>query len=138
MPVVPIMSTGATDGRSLRRAGIPTYGVSGLFDDVDDVRSHGKDERISAQAYYEGLEFMYRLVKALSSGESAPNGLVGRRSARPRRREELQQGLSVALDQLRTEAGHVEQGGFVRRAFLGEGEERAVAEDPEGGHASPP
>ena len=65
------MSTGATDGRSLRRAGIPTYGVSGLFDDVDDVRSHGKDERISVQAYYEGLEFMYRLVKVLSSRESA-------------------------------------------------------------------
>jgi acetylornithine deacetylase/succinyl-diaminopimelate desuccinylase-like protein len=69
VPVVPIMSTGATDGRSLRRAGIPTYGVSGLFDDVDDVRSHGKDERIGVQAFDEGLEFMYRLVKALSSRE---------------------------------------------------------------------
>ena len=68
VPAVPIMSTGATDGLYLRVAGIPTYGVSGLFDDVDDVRAHGKDERIGAREYYEGVEFMYRLVKALSSG----------------------------------------------------------------------
>jgi len=67
VPAVPIMSTGATDGHYLREAGIPTYGVSGLFDDVDDVRAHGKDERIGVQAFYEGLEFMYRLIKALSS-----------------------------------------------------------------------
>jgi acetylornithine deacetylase/succinyl-diaminopimelate desuccinylase-like protein len=65
--VIPIMSTGATDGLYLRIAGIPTYGVSGLFDDVDDVRAHGKDERISVKSFYDGLEFMCRLVKALSS-----------------------------------------------------------------------
>ena len=70
VPVVPIMSTGATDGIYLRRAGIPTYGVSGLFDDVDDVRAHGRDERIGVQAFYDGLEFMYRLEKALTSNVS--------------------------------------------------------------------
>jgi acetylornithine deacetylase/succinyl-diaminopimelate desuccinylase-like protein len=67
VPVVPIMSTGATDGLILRRAGMPVYGVSGLFDDIDDVRAHGKDERIAVWAFFDGVEFMYRLVKALSS-----------------------------------------------------------------------
>ncbi len=67
VPVVPIMSTGATDGARLRIAGIPTYGVSGLFDDIDDVRAHGKDERMGIKEFFDGLEFMYRLVKALSA-----------------------------------------------------------------------
>jgi acetylornithine deacetylase/succinyl-diaminopimelate desuccinylase-like protein len=66
VPVIPVMSTGATDGLRLRRAGIPTYGVSGLFDDIDDVRAHGKDERIGVKQFFDGLEFMHRLVKALS------------------------------------------------------------------------
>jgi acetylornithine deacetylase/succinyl-diaminopimelate desuccinylase-like protein len=68
VPVLPIMSTGATDGLYLRRAGIPVYGVSGLFGDMDDVRAHGKDERIEIKSYYEGQEFLYRLVKSLSGG----------------------------------------------------------------------
>jgi acetylornithine deacetylase/succinyl-diaminopimelate desuccinylase-like protein len=68
VPVLPIMSTGATDGLYLRREGIPVYGVSGLFGDMDDVRAHGKDERIEVNSYYEGQEFLYRLVKALSGG----------------------------------------------------------------------
>ncbi len=67
VPVIPTMSTGATDGAALRRVGIPVYGVSGLFGDVDDVRAHGQDERISTRSFYEGLEFLYRLVRALSS-----------------------------------------------------------------------
>ena len=66
VPVVPVMSAGATDGLYLRQAGIPTYGVSGLFGDVDDVRAHGKDERILIESFYEGQEFLYRLVKALA------------------------------------------------------------------------
>lgn len=68
VPVVPVMSTGATDGLYLRNAGIATYGVSGLFSDVDDIRAHGRDERIGVQAFYEGQEFLYRLVKALAGG----------------------------------------------------------------------
>jgi len=68
VPVVPVMSAGATDGLYMRRAGIPTYGVSGLFTDIDDNRMHGKDERIGVKQYYEGREFLYRLVKALASG----------------------------------------------------------------------
>ena len=66
VPVVPIMSALATDGLYLRQAGIPTYGVSGIFEDVDDVRAHGQDERILIESFYEGQEFMYRLVKALA------------------------------------------------------------------------
>ncbi|MDX1645660.1 MAG: M20/M25/M40 family metallo-hydrolase [Longimicrobiales bacterium] len=64
--VLPVMSTGATDGLYLRNAGIPVYGVSGIFGDVDDVRAHGQDERILIEHFYEGQEFLYRLVKALS------------------------------------------------------------------------
>ena len=66
--VLPTMSTGATDGLYLRREGIPVYGVSGLFGDMDDVRAHGQDERILIQNFYEGQEFLFRLVKALSGG----------------------------------------------------------------------
>jgi acetylornithine deacetylase/succinyl-diaminopimelate desuccinylase-like protein len=64
IPVVPTMSTGATDGLYLRNAGIPVYGVSGLF--YPETFAHGMNERIPAQAFYEGLEFMYRLVKGLT------------------------------------------------------------------------
>ena len=67
IPVIPTMVTGATDGRYLRNAGIPTYGVSGLFEDIDDMRLHGKDERIGIKQFYEGREFLYRLVRALAS-----------------------------------------------------------------------
>jgi acetylornithine deacetylase/succinyl-diaminopimelate desuccinylase-like protein len=68
VPVVPTMSTGATDGSFLRNAGVPTCGHSGLPGDIDDVRAHGKDERVLVQGFYEGLEYQYRLVKALSGG----------------------------------------------------------------------
>jgi acetylornithine deacetylase/succinyl-diaminopimelate desuccinylase-like protein len=67
VPVIPLMSTGATDGLYLRNAGIPTYGVSGFFEDVDDTRAHGRDERLGVKQFYEGREFLYRLVKAVSS-----------------------------------------------------------------------
>ncbi len=65
--VTPIMSTGASDGKYLRLAGIPVYGVSGMFSDIDDIRAHGKDERIGVREFYEGVQFMYRLIKALTS-----------------------------------------------------------------------
>jgi acetylornithine deacetylase/succinyl-diaminopimelate desuccinylase-like protein len=66
VPVVPTMSTGATDAIPLRASGIPVYGVSGLFLDIDDVRTHGRDERILVQSYYDGLDFLYQLVKELT------------------------------------------------------------------------
>jgi acetylornithine deacetylase/succinyl-diaminopimelate desuccinylase-like protein len=66
--VLPTMSAGATDGSYLRNAGIPTYGHSGLANDIRDVRAHGKDERILKKAFFEGDEYLYRLVKMLSGG----------------------------------------------------------------------
>jgi acetylornithine deacetylase/succinyl-diaminopimelate desuccinylase-like protein len=67
VPVVPMMSTGASDGAYLRNAGIPTYGVSGIFEDIDDLRWHGKDERVGVKEFYDGHEFLYRLIKMLAS-----------------------------------------------------------------------
>ena len=67
-PLLPTMSAGATDGRFLRNAGIPTYGHSGLASDIFDVRAHGKDERVNVEAFYRGQEYLYRLVKALAGG----------------------------------------------------------------------
>ncbi|MEO7458341.1 MAG: M20/M25/M40 family metallo-hydrolase [Gemmatimonadaceae bacterium] len=65
---VPIMVMGATDGRSLRAAGIPTYGVQGFFFDRDDIRFHGRDERLRVRSFYEGHAFLYELVKRLARG----------------------------------------------------------------------
>jgi acetylornithine deacetylase/succinyl-diaminopimelate desuccinylase-like protein len=65
--VVPSMSTGASDAKPLRAAGIPVYGISGMFEDVNDIRAHGKDERIGVNEFYQGIEFMYRFIKALTS-----------------------------------------------------------------------
>jgi acetylornithine deacetylase/succinyl-diaminopimelate desuccinylase-like protein len=64
--VLPIMSTGATDGSYLRNAGIPTYGHSGMAVDVNETRIHGKDERVLAKSFFDGNEYLYRLVKMLS------------------------------------------------------------------------
>ena len=63
VPVVPIMSAGATDGLFLRNAGIPTYGHSGLASDIDDVRAHGKDERVAVKSFFDGGEYLHRLVR---------------------------------------------------------------------------
>ncbi|MBO6556181.1 MAG: M20/M25/M40 family metallo-hydrolase [Pseudomonadales bacterium] len=64
--VLPTMSTGATDSTFFRSAGIPVYGVSGVFTDMDDNRRHGRDERIRVQSFYEGLEFLDRLTRAVA------------------------------------------------------------------------
>ena len=67
VPTVPIMVMGATDGRYLRAAGIPTYGIQGFFMDRDDIRFHGRDERLGVESFFEGQAFLYELVKRLSS-----------------------------------------------------------------------
>jgi acetylornithine deacetylase/succinyl-diaminopimelate desuccinylase-like protein len=69
IPVIPIMSPAASDSTYLRNAGIPAYGNSGLADDVDDFRAHGKDERVLVKSFFLGQEYLYRLVKTLSGGE---------------------------------------------------------------------
>jgi acetylornithine deacetylase/succinyl-diaminopimelate desuccinylase-like protein len=70
-PIFPIMSPGASDGSFLRNAGIPTYGVGGLTD-VTDNRDHGRDERLSVTACYDGHESLYKLVKLLASTAQEP------------------------------------------------------------------
>jgi acetylornithine deacetylase/succinyl-diaminopimelate desuccinylase-like protein len=68
VPLVPQMVMYATDGMYLRNAGIPTYGIQGFFLDRDnDIRWHGRDERMAVQSFYEGQTFLYELVKALSN-----------------------------------------------------------------------
>jgi acetylornithine deacetylase/succinyl-diaminopimelate desuccinylase-like protein len=67
LPLVPNMETGATDGLYIRNAGIPTYGLSGIAIDVDDVRAHGRDERVNVAAFERAQEFMYRLIRTITS-----------------------------------------------------------------------
>lgn len=67
VPVLPVMETGATDGRAMRAAGIPTWGATGVFEDPADIRAHGRDERIRADVFYDHVEFVYRLIKALGA-----------------------------------------------------------------------
>jgi acetylornithine deacetylase/succinyl-diaminopimelate desuccinylase-like protein len=71
-PVIPTMSTGATDGLYVRNGGIPVYGVSAMLEDEDEeIRAHGRDERLSTRAFYDALEFWYQMLKAFSSQQSS-------------------------------------------------------------------
>ena len=70
LPVVPTMSTGASDGKYLRLAGVPTFGIACMFFDMEDDRSHGRDERVGVQDFYDGVGFGYRFIKTLSSEPS--------------------------------------------------------------------
>jgi acetylornithine deacetylase/succinyl-diaminopimelate desuccinylase-like protein len=69
VPIIPVMDAGASDGAISRAAGLPTYGLPGLFMDVDDDRSHGRDERIRVNSFYDGVDFYYRLIKTLSTAQ---------------------------------------------------------------------
>ena len=66
-PVIPEMATGASDGVYTMGAGIPTYGISGIAIDRDDIRAHGRDERVGVESYYKGVDFYYRYLKAVTS-----------------------------------------------------------------------
>jgi acetylornithine deacetylase/succinyl-diaminopimelate desuccinylase-like protein len=68
VPVIPDMAEGASDGIYTTAAGMPDYGVSGELLDRDDIRAHGKDERVRVTSFYRGVEFYYRYLKALTSG----------------------------------------------------------------------
>lgn len=69
VPVIPTMSAGATDGRFLANIGIPTYGVTGQFRDADGGGVHGLNERIRVKSFYEGHQFLDRLVRALAPAD---------------------------------------------------------------------
>jgi acetylornithine deacetylase/succinyl-diaminopimelate desuccinylase-like protein len=66
VPVLPSMSTGASDGVYTNAAGMPTYAVSGEGYDRDDIRAHGKDERTRVEAFYRGVDFYYPFLKAVT------------------------------------------------------------------------
>ena len=68
VPLAPQMESGATDGLFFRQQGIPTYGVGGTAGDLDDIRVHGKDERVAVQDFYDGLEFEYQLIRVVAGG----------------------------------------------------------------------
>jgi acetylornithine deacetylase/succinyl-diaminopimelate desuccinylase-like protein len=67
LAIVPTMSTGASDGVYTTAAGLPTYGISGDAIERDDVRAHGKDERLGIESFYGGVDFYYRFLKAVTS-----------------------------------------------------------------------
>jgi acetylornithine deacetylase/succinyl-diaminopimelate desuccinylase-like protein len=69
IPVVPVMETGASDGKYTSEAGLPTYGINGIAIDISDVRAHGKDERVGIDSYYRGVEFYDRFIKMLAGGK---------------------------------------------------------------------
>jgi len=64
--ILPQMSAGATDSKYTRLVGIPSYGIDGMFDDLDDARAHGQDERIGVAAFREEADFTYRLMREIS------------------------------------------------------------------------
>jgi acetylornithine deacetylase/succinyl-diaminopimelate desuccinylase-like protein len=65
-PVVIDMETGASDGKYTNAAGMPTFGIGEVAIDHDDIRAHGKDERLRVGSFYEGVDFFYRYLKAIS------------------------------------------------------------------------
>ena len=69
VPLVATMSSGASDGKFTRIAGIPTFGIACMFFELGDNRAHGKDERTEVQDFYDGVDFNYKLIRSLSSAE---------------------------------------------------------------------
>ena len=68
-PVIPTMARGASDGVYTSAAGMPTYQVAGVAVDRDDDHEHGRDERVGAESFYRGMDFYYRLLKTLTTGD---------------------------------------------------------------------
>ncbi len=66
-PVIPSMATGASDAIYTNAAGLPTYGISGEAIDRDDIRAHGKDERIKVTSFYRAVDFYYRYLKLVTT-----------------------------------------------------------------------
>lgn len=74
IPQVPVLQAGASDSIVLRRAGIPSYGVSGVFfDSEDDDNQHGNDERLGIEDFYNDVEFTHRLMRELTAPSAAPH-----------------------------------------------------------------
>jgi acetylornithine deacetylase/succinyl-diaminopimelate desuccinylase-like protein len=69
VPIVPDMSDGASDGVYTNAVGMPTYAISGIPIETDDVRAHGKDERVPIESFFTGVDFFYQFLKALTSSQ---------------------------------------------------------------------
>ena len=67
VPLVPMMSTGATDGIYFGAIGIPSYGPPGLYGDPDGNGAHGLNERAIVKSVYTGRDMLTELVKAYAS-----------------------------------------------------------------------
>jgi acetylornithine deacetylase/succinyl-diaminopimelate desuccinylase-like protein len=72
VPVIPEMAAGASDSIFTRNAGIPSYGIGGAWEDIHDIRAHGRNERMSQSTFYQSVEFTYRLMKELTGGTIKP------------------------------------------------------------------
>jgi carboxypeptidase PM20D1 len=71
-PIIPFMAPYGTDGKEMRRAGIPTYGVMGMFAKDSDQFAHGLNERVSVPAFYDALEFWHTVLTALAGRVAIP------------------------------------------------------------------
>jgi acetylornithine deacetylase/succinyl-diaminopimelate desuccinylase-like protein len=69
VPIVPTMSTGFSDDRQTRNAGIPSYDLSGIWIDADENRAHGRDERVGVEEFDESVEYTYRLMRVMSRAD---------------------------------------------------------------------
>jgi acetylornithine deacetylase/succinyl-diaminopimelate desuccinylase-like protein len=66
--LVPTLSTGYSDGKYLNPAGVPTYGLSGMFEDAEGNHIHGLNERMRVKSLMEGRRFLYEVVKVYGDG----------------------------------------------------------------------
>ncbi len=74
MPIIPFMSAGASDAIFTRNAGIPSYGIGGSWENIHDIRAHGRNERTMQSAFYQSVEFTYRFMKELTGGSIKSGG----------------------------------------------------------------
>jgi acetylornithine deacetylase/succinyl-diaminopimelate desuccinylase-like protein len=66
IPVIPVMNAGASDSIYTMESGLPSYGIGGVSVDFDDVRAHGRDERVRIESFFTSVEFYYLYLKALT------------------------------------------------------------------------
>lgn len=67
--MIPTMATGASDSIYTMAAGMPSYGISGVAIEMNDIRAHARDERVPVTSFDRGLDFYYALIQLLSSGK---------------------------------------------------------------------
>jgi acetylornithine deacetylase/succinyl-diaminopimelate desuccinylase-like protein len=69
VPIIPDMADGASDGVFTNAAGMPTYAISGIALETNDIRAHGKDERVPVESFFTGVDFYYQFLKALTTSQ---------------------------------------------------------------------